>query len=183
MPDRTPAQLAALARRELARRPEPDAASSTAAALGRPLRRVDRALARFGLLYPREAALFGEAVLRAAAPTGRVACRWCLARAVATARHLPAPKVTAWTVALLGPACRHREPVSARPAPGARRSHATAAAGRRPPTATTAPAPAPARRPRAAAGRASARLGIPRTRYNVAAARRLALSASACGWE
>jgi hypothetical protein len=128
-PDRrSPAELVALALRELARRPAP---TRWDVQLSGP----DRALASFRERYPAAAERFHAGVLWSAAhghrqPAGRPArrpCGWDLARAHARQHRLPAPRVDEPGRLLLGDPCPPcalalgwRPPAKPKPKPKAR---------------------------------------------------------------
>jgi hypothetical protein len=96
-PDRrSPAQAAAIAKREMSYRPRDDARSG----------QVERNLGRFREAYPSMTGRFGEAELRAAAVNLGDRCAWCHAHRIARVYRLPPPRRDESSLALLGPPCR-----------------------------------------------------------------------------
>jgi hypothetical protein len=212
-PDRrTPAELAALARRELARRP-------AATRWDVSLRPPDRALAMFRANYPAAAERFHPAVLwvaahdhpRPASPRGPERCpgRWCLALAWVKRYGGPALRVDPIGRALLGdpgPKCAAAvgwQPPKPKPKPRRARSNAGSAGSSRGTNRTRAarsstparhatsrrPDPAVARFAATVAAALAPRPVAPDTPYNRAAVARLyratgspSLTPAGMGW-
>jgi hypothetical protein len=172
-PDRrTPAQAAALARRELARRPAATLADVSLAA-------ADRALVGFQERYPGVAERFHAGVLWSCAhghaqPAGkptRRPCGWCLARAWSRRYGGPAPRVDQLGRLLVGDPCPNcQAALSSRPPATRPRSAArsTKPAARSSTSTTSRTSTA-----RAATGRSAPAM--------VAAATRASLTAAAAG--